>query len=78
LRELFVRVPFKICTEADYLQAHITELGQAPRAGAPVLDRMKERVASVLKKWMMWDKPVGPRRPNSLSTVPAKKVYRVF
>jgi hypothetical protein len=69
-------VPFKICTEADYLQAHITVLGSRP--GAPVLDRVKERVASVMKKWMEWDKPEHSRLADSLSRGPAKKNYKFF
>jgi hypothetical protein len=77
LQELFVRVPFKICTEADYLQAHITVLGQGPRADAPVLDRVRERVTSVMKKWILRDKPVGSAL-NSLSRLSSKKAYKVF
>jgi hypothetical protein len=43
----------KICTEADYLQAHITVLGAEPRPSnlSPLMVRLKLWVSSLLKKW---------------------------
>jgi hypothetical protein len=42
-----------ICNEADYLQAHVTAIVSEPRRGNPVFHDFKERVTSLLKKWIM-------------------------
>jgi septum formation topological specificity factor MinE len=41
-----------ICNEADYLQAHLTVILAESRRRNPALDNLKQRVASVLKKWV--------------------------
>jgi hypothetical protein len=42
-----------ICNEADYLQAHLTFIVSKPSQGNPVFHDLKERVTSLLKKWIM-------------------------
>jgi hypothetical protein len=42
-----------ICNEADYLQAHLTFIVSKPRHGNPILHEFKERVTSLLKRWIM-------------------------
>jgi hypothetical protein len=42
----------KICTEADYLQAHLTVIVRAPRHWNPALHKLKQRITSILKKWI--------------------------
>jgi hypothetical protein len=50
-----------ICNEADYLQAHLTFIVNKPRPVKPVFHDLKERVASLLKKWIMRrEKITGP------------------
>jgi acetone carboxylase gamma subunit len=41
-----------ICNEADYLQAHLTFIVSKPRPGNPVFHDFKQRVTSLLKKWI--------------------------
>jgi hypothetical protein len=41
----------KICTEADYLQAHITVLGAEPRPGNQSFAKLKLWGALLLKRW---------------------------
>jgi len=41
----------KICTEADYLQAHLTVIQGESRGRNPTLHNFKQRVRSVLKRW---------------------------
>ena len=60
LQEQQMKTPLIICNEADYLQAHLTFIVSAPRPGNPVFHDFKERVTSLLKKWIMrrmptWD-----------------------
>lgn len=43
----------RICTEADYLQAHLTVLGGGSRGRNPAFLNLKQLVTSVLKKWIM-------------------------
>ncbi len=47
-----MKTQLKICNEADYLQAHLTFIVSTPRHGKPVFHDFKERVASLLKKWI--------------------------
>jgi hypothetical protein len=42
-----------ICNEADYLRAHLTFIVNKPRPGNPVFHGFKQRVTSLLKKWIM-------------------------
>jgi hypothetical protein len=42
----------KICTEADYLQAHLTLIEGVSRGRYPTLQKAHQRVTSVLKKWI--------------------------
>jgi hypothetical protein len=48
-----MRTQFKICTEADYLQAHLTFIGGESRGRNPTLHNVKQRATSVLKKWIL-------------------------
>jgi hypothetical protein len=48
-----MKTHFIICNEADYLQAHLTFLVSKPRPGNPVFRDFKERVTSLLKKWIL-------------------------
>ena len=43
----------KICTEADYLQAHLTIIQGKSRGTYPTLQIVLQRVASRLKKWIL-------------------------
>ena len=47
-----MKTQLKICSEADYLQAHLTFIVSKPRPVNPVFHDFKERVASLLKKWI--------------------------
>jgi hypothetical protein len=38
----------KICTEVDYLQAHVTLISKAPCGRNPNLPKLKQRLASIL------------------------------
>ncbi len=48
-----MRTKLKICTEADYLQAHLTVIGGKSRGRNLTLHNVKQRVTSVLKKWIL-------------------------
>ena len=48
-----MKTQLKICNEADYLQAHLTFIVSKPRPVNPVFHDFKERVAWLLKKWIM-------------------------
>jgi len=48
-----MKTQLKICNEADYLQAHLTFIVSKPGPVNPVFHDFKERVASLLKKWIM-------------------------
>ena len=43
----------KICTEADYLNAHITALGADSRSGSPMSLKLRFKLwaASLLRRW---------------------------
>lgn len=45
-----LRTPLRICTEADYLQAHLTFIRGETRAGGRTLRDAKQRVVSLLKE----------------------------
>ena len=47
-----MRTQLKICTEADYLQAHLTVIEAESRDRGPGWRTLEQRVAPVLKKWM--------------------------
>ena len=47
-----MRTPLKICTEADYLQAHVTVIGGETGDRSPALRILKQHLTSVVKKWM--------------------------
>ena len=47
-----MRTQLKICTDADYLQAHLTVIEAESPDRSPAWRTLKQRVASVLKKWM--------------------------
>ena len=47
-----MRTQLKICTEADYLQAHLTVIDGEFRGRSPALRILKQHVTSVVKKWM--------------------------
>jgi hypothetical protein len=53
LQEPAMKTHLSICNEADYLQAHLTFIVIKPRLGNRVFHDFKERVASLLKKWIM-------------------------
>jgi hypothetical protein len=53
LQEHAMKTQLKICNEADYLQAHLTFIVSKPRPVNPVFNEFKERVASLLKKWIL-------------------------
>ena len=46
-----MRAQLKICTEADYLQAHLTVI--ETRGKSPTLHNVNQRVTSLLKKWIL-------------------------
>jgi hypothetical protein len=52
LQEHPLRTKLEICTEADYLQAHLTIIAAESRHKNPALDNLKQRVASILTKWI--------------------------
>jgi hypothetical protein len=49
----------KICTEADYLQAHLTFIAGESGRRNPVFRNLKKWLRSVLKKWITLAK--GPK-----------------
>jgi hypothetical protein len=53
LQEQILRAQLKICTEADYLQAHLTVIEGESRDKNLSLHNVKQRVKSVLKKWIL-------------------------
>jgi hypothetical protein len=52
LQEQPLRTKLKICTETDYLRAHLTVIEGESRGRTPALYNLKPRVTSVLKKWL--------------------------
>ena len=47
-----MRRTLQICSEADYLRAHLTALEPVPREKQPALRVWKERMRLALKKWV--------------------------
>jgi len=47
-----MRMQLKICTETDYLQAHLTVLVEDFRRGNPAFHNLKQWAMSILKKWI--------------------------
>ena len=43
----------KICNESDYLQAHLTVIEGESRRRDPAFHNVKQRVTSLLKKWIL-------------------------
>ncbi len=44
----------QICTEADYLQAHLTVIVGRSRERNLAFRNLKQRVAMLFKKWITW------------------------
>jgi hypothetical protein len=53
-----VRTQLKICTEADYLQAHLTVIVAESRDRNLALDNLKQKVTSIMMKWITVVSPV--------------------
>jgi hypothetical protein len=53
LQEQTLRTQSQICTEEDYLQAHLTVIERESRGKNPTLHHLKQWVTSVLKKWIL-------------------------
>jgi hypothetical protein len=47
-----MRMQARICTEADYLRAHLTVIEGESHGKAPALHDLKRRVTSILKRWI--------------------------
>lgn len=54
LRERRMGMPVKICTEADYLLAHLTAIAPESRITNQTVHHFKTRITSVLKKWIVY------------------------
>ena len=52
LQEHPLRTKSEICTEADYLRAHLTVIVAESRHRNAALDNLKQTVTSILKKWI--------------------------
>jgi hypothetical protein len=42
----------QICTEADYLQAHLTIIVEGSRRRNPAFRNLMQLITSILKKWI--------------------------
>ena len=42
----------RICTEADYLRAHLTVIAEETQATTPPFHNLKWRITSMLKRWI--------------------------
>jgi hypothetical protein len=49
-----MRTKLKICTEEDYLQAHLTIIEKESRGRIPTLHNVKQRITSVWNKLHVW------------------------
>jgi len=67
LQEQPLRTKLKICTEADYLQAHLTFIVRESRHWNPALRSLKQRVTSILKKWTARSIPLPGLRATNMS-----------
>ena len=47
-------MPSKICTEADYLRAHLTAIARESRSTNQTVHYFKRRITSVLKRWIVY------------------------
>lgn len=56
----------KICTETDYLQAHLTAIEGESRRRNPTWHNLKQRVTSVMKKWLLAANANMTRHSNAL------------
>ena len=55
----------RICTEADYLQAHLTVIEGESRGMNPIVRTVKQRAFSMLEKWIFSNaRPEGYQLPN--------------
>lgn len=59
-----MRMQSKICAEEDYLQAHLTAIKGKSRDTNPTLHPVKQRVTSVLKKWILGKRAMLPEGRN--------------
>ena len=66
LEEHPLRTKLIICTEVDYLQAHLTVIEGKSRGSSLTLHNAKQRVTSVLKKWILAVNDDLPAQSNSL------------
>lgn len=58
----------KICTEADYLQAHLSIIQRKSRVAYPILQIVLPQVVSRLKKWILSTARLDSRRLIKLSS----------
>jgi hypothetical protein len=42
----------RICTEADYLRAHLTVIAEETQSATPPFHNLKRRITSILKRWI--------------------------
>jgi hypothetical protein len=63
VKEHLLRTKLIICTEADYLQAHLTVIEGKSRGSSLTLHHAKQRVTSVLRKWILAVNDTCQRNP---------------
>ena len=68
----------KICTEADYLQAHLTVIAGESRGHQSTLYIVKQWVTSVLEKWILGANANLTAQSNSLLRLRAISVSQRF
>src|SRR5437764_15393983 len=69
LPEQPLRAKLKICTEADYLQAHLTVIEGESRRRDPAFYYLRQRVTSILKKLIGSNTSSTPSAPSRERTV---------
>ena len=69
-----MRTQLRIRTEADYLQAHLTVIEEESRGRNLTLRNVKQRVTSVLKKWILAANANSQRR---LPSPPKALIFRM-
>ena len=47
-----MRSQARICTEADYLRAHLTVIAEETQGNTPAFHNLKRRITSILKRWI--------------------------
>jgi hypothetical protein len=67
-----------ICNETDYLQAHLTVIEGESRGRNPTLHNLKQRVTSVLKKWILTANADLPAQFNPLLRLRATNMSQRF